>query len=276
MRKALSIFLLIVMYAITASAEEAKKPAVAEPISGRVCLIGMKNALEPSQSFIRNVVITSTNESGAKTEWIGRQVYKQDKDGRKKLLLVMTEPEAVKGIAYLYWQESSDSSKMWVYVPAVRRVRSLGAVGVNEPFLGTDFTYSDIGLIQLPRDCDLVEIRNYDGVPAYKVEEKAAAEAKWYYSRIVTWINTKTFLPMKRDYYDPAGTLWKTELFKEVTTVDNVATPLLVQMKDLHHDLQSDIKISNVKYRINAPDTLFEPSKLSDALNAPFWKENGY
>src|SRR5207244_3426527 len=64
------------------------------------------------------------------------------------------------------------------------------------------------------------------GSKAYKIQEiPLAPHAKWYYSRIVTWIAVDSSLPIERDFYDPSNTLWKIERFEQASDVDGVSTP---------------------------------------------------
>jgi len=272
MRKILFMILITMVFAVTpAIAENPKTIAITEPGSGMACLTEMKDVFEPARSSLRKVVISAVNEKGEKIEFFGAHAYKAQKD-MKKMLLIILKPEPIKGVAYLFLEKEKKPSEVWVYLPAVRRARKLGPVEGSEPFLGTDFTYSDIGLIPLPKQCDLLEVKDYEGGRAYRVKEKASEETKLYYSNIVTWVDTKSFLPLKREYYDPAGILWKTELFKEFVTIDNITAPLLIQMKDIRRGFMSEIKMSSVTYDVNIPDSLFNPSGLSEVLNSPIWK----
>ena len=79
-------------------------------------------------------------------------------------------------------------------------------------------------------------------------------------------------LPVERNYYDPAGTLWKTELFEE-ETIDGVPTPIRIQMKDLQGKSSTEMRVSDVNYDAKIPDTLFDPMNLSTAANSPVWQK---
>jgi hypothetical protein len=177
----------------------------------------------------------------------------------------------------LFWDRKDQPNK-WVYIPTIRRVLEITPLLGYQPFLGTEFTVSDIGFIPVPQVCELVEVTNLaGGYKAYKVEENVLDGV--YYSRIITWITTDSFLPIQRDYYDKAGKLWMTDLFKEVTTIDKVAIPLLIERKDLQRGYSTSIRITNVATDVNIPDKFFDfpdeffhPKQLSKAVNSPLWK----
>lgn len=264
----LAIMITIVL-AVTPAMSEPQKPiAVAELPSGIVCVTKMKDAFEPGRSSLRRVVVSTTDQYGEKVQFIAGQAYKTFPDG-KRMVLAMLEPEGARGITYLFWERQNRLDK-WVYLPFIRRVREIKGIQTYDHFLGTEFTVSDIGLIPIPEACELVEVTEHAGVKAYKVEEKVLGGL--YYSRIITWITTNSFLPLQRDYYDIAGRLWKTAFFKEVTTIDKVPTPLLIEMKDLQSGYVTDFKITNVVYDANIPDEFFDLKQLSKVANSPLWK----
>ena len=49
-----------------------------------------------------------------------------------------------------------------------------------------------------------------------RIIEWCMAGPVFYYSRIVTWVAKDCMLPLRRDYYDAANQLWKTELHQEI------------------------------------------------------------
>lgn len=269
----LAIIITVVLSVCPAIAEPQKTIAVAESPSGIVCVTKMKDAFEPTRSSLRRLVVSLTNEEGEKTQYIAGYAYKKFPDG-KRMVMIMLEPKDIRGFTYLFW-ERENRPAMWIYIPTIRRVRELKPVQASESFLGTDFTYSDIGLVSLPKECELVEVTDHAGVKAYKVEEKVLGELGLFYSRMITWIAMDSFLPLQRDYYDDAGRLWKTELFKEVTTIDKVPTPLLIEMKDLQAGYVTDLKITNVVYDVNIPDEIFDPKLLPKVVNLPLWQSYG-
>jgi hypothetical protein len=84
-------------------------------------------------------------------------------------------------------------------------------------------------------------------------------------------VDKATLLPVQRDYYDPAGTLWKTETF-EVETIDGAPTPIRIVMTDLQGKTSTEQRISNVSYDVNIPDELFDPVRLRVAADSPIWQ----
>jgi outer membrane lipoprotein-sorting protein len=253
-----SVFLLL------ASSTAATEPDVAD------VLRRMKAAMEPPRASLRTIDIVLTDESGARTEWLARQARRSSRDGNR-ILTVMLQPEALKGSAVLIEEREDGSNVQWVYLPSVRRVRKLMPVGQFQPFLGTDFTYADLGFISLDDRSTRVlgtEDRPTGGT-AYKVEQIPRNE--WHYSRIIAWIATDTLLPLQRDYYSPAGDLWKQQYFETVSVIEGVPTPLAIRMVNRAEGGSTELRIRNLDYDSEIPDDLFDPTSLPKLADHPIW-----
>ena len=227
----------------------------------------MKEVFEPVKPSTRKVVIAATS-GGETTQWVAYQARKQFPDG-KRMVMVLLEPAELKGNAYLVWEQQAKPSTMWSYLPFLRRIRQLVDVDAYEHFLGTDFTYADLGFVRLHPQYRLLGEEEHGGKQTYKIEESVPKE-RAYYSRVVTWVDKGTLLPVQRDYYDPAGTLWKTETF-EVTTIDGVPTPTRIVMKVLQGKTSTEQQITNVRYEVDIPDAMFDPMQLPAAAASSLW-----
>ncbi len=231
----------------------------------------MKELLEPEGPSLRRVVFSMSAE-GETVQKVAGMAVKNFPDG-KRMLLVMLAPDDVKGVAFLIHEMANKTDVMWVYFPIIRRVREIKSIDQNEHFLGTDFTYADLGFINLHEHYKLLGTEEHNGVRAYKVEEKAPQEPL-YFSKVITWISTKSQLPIERDYYDPAGERIKTERFKDVTVVDGVPTALRIVMKDEGQGFITVLDIREVDYEGDLPDELFKPENLSHIASHGIWKAN--
>jgi hypothetical protein len=255
---ALPVFIFIVLNSTTMAAD----------FDATTIINKMKEALEPEISCTRKVVFTLKDDHGQVTNtWVAREGRKKLPDG-KRSLLIMLEPNGVKGVAFLVWERKDRTSVKWLYLPAMKRIVKMAPVMAYDSFQGTDFTYSDLGFINVRGTHKLLGVVDHLGSKAYKVE--TIPEAKWYYSRIITWISTKNFLPLERDDYDVTGTLWMTQLFEDVEVINNIPTPLQVRMLDVQSKTSREYRVSDICYGAPIPDEVFELKGLPNALNVPF------
>jgi hypothetical protein len=261
----LAVPLALVLYSAPASA--ATPPDVGKLVRR------MKVALEPARPSVRKLTITISAQDGEATRWVVGQARKQLKDGSRILTVILAPPDQ-KGTAFLMLEGRSGTSgvEQAVYIPAVRRVRTLLPVEGFRAFLESDFTLADLGFVSLRATYRLLGVESHKGVRAYKIQEvPGASQAKWYYSRIVTWIAADSSLPLERDFYDPSGTLWKVETFEQVTDINGIPTILRLRMEDREEKQSSEINVSEVRYDVDLPDNLFERTNLPRAAAAPLW-----
>src|SRR5262249_57366840 len=136
-------------------------------------------------------------------------------------------------------QVGPTQSTQWVWDPIFRRVRTLIPLEGFEAFLSSDFTYADLGLVDLHSTYKLLGEEQHDGVRAYKVQE--VPHSQWYYTRIVTWIAADSSFPLERQFYDPANQLWKVEHFDQVTEINGIPTVLRRPIDDRHTPRSTEI-----------------------------------
>lgn len=268
MRRALAVIggLFGVLIVVTAPGSAQSPPSVSDVVQK------MKQALEPARASTRTLTIT-VSDMGDTQKFIARQARKQMPDG-KRMVTVMMEPEDVRGMAFLV-SEPKDPTKsmvMWTYVPFIRRVKKILAIDGFQHFLGTDFTYADLGFVRVHKNYKLLGSEQHGGTLAYKVNEKLPPD-QYYYSHIILWVGQSSMLPLQRDYYDPAGdVVWKREVFDSVSTVDGVPTILHAKMTDLIENTSTDLNVTQIKYDTEVPDALLDPSHLPKLVDDPAWQ----
>ncbi len=228
-----------------------------------------KEVFEPSHPTLRKVIITLKSDN-ANVQWIAAQAMKRFPDG-KKMVLVTLEPESLKGTAYLVQEQEGQADKMYLYLPFIRRVREIISSEQGERFLASDFTYFDLGFIRIHERYRLLGVEDLDGVAAYKLEEKMAPGGSLY-SKVIAWVDKNTLRPLKRDFYDANGKLWKIETLEDVAVIDGFPTPMRTTMKDIQNNTSTELKLSEVQYCGELSDILFDPKYLPKAAADPIWQ----
>ncbi len=246
----------------------------AEAPDANTILTKTKEAFEPAKPSTRTLTFTNT-AVGESRKLVAHQARKVKADGKWMATVMLAPPEA-SGVAFLVNEpkDPTQGTVVWMYMPFLRHIRKLVGIGTYEHFLGTDFTYADLGFVHSHKNFKLVGTKQHAGTNAYELQGKPPG-ADPFYSRIVWWIGQSNMLPLERDYYDPAGVLWKTETFDAATVVDGVPTILHVQLKDLEGKTSTDLNVSSVKYDVEVPDSVFDPDRLPALANDPLWKAGG-
>lgn len=230
----------------------------------------MRAAMEPRQASTRRFTLTVTGD-GETSRFTAAQARKVVR-GQARMLTVVLAPADQRGVASLIMQGAGDGADVRaLWVPAVRRTRMLTPVGGYEAFLNSDFTYADLGFVDPGATYRLVGTTTRDGTTAYELH--AVPRETWYYSKIAALVDAGTLLPLRRDYYDPAGTLWKTETFDDVTIIDGTAVATHVTMQDRQAKQSSTLIVDALRFGVELPDALFEPGTLRHAVDSPLWAD---
>ncbi|HJW68158.1 MAG TPA: outer membrane lipoprotein-sorting protein [Candidatus Binatia bacterium] len=245
-------------------------PAHAAPLPDAATIVAkMKAALEPPKASVRQLKLSISGEDGGTTQWTLAQARKT-LNGQGRMLMVVLAPQSDRGITGLIIDgKGGQPAETALWIPVIRRVRTLTPAGAYESVLGSDFMYADLGFVNLKDKWTFVGPEKHDGKDSYKLEQKP--HSPWYYSKIVAWVDPATMLPLERDYYDPAGQLWKVETFQDVMVIDGQPVATRVRMQDKQTGGASELVTSNLRFGVDLPDTLFERGSLPTAVEAPVW-----
>jgi hypothetical protein len=229
----------------------------------------MRTALEPPRPSTRKLTFVISAEDGESTQLVAGQARDGRFEGGRALTVILAPPDA-KGLAFLVEDRRDPQADVqWLWVPSVRRVRKLVAAEENESFFNTDFTYADLGFVRRDVAYKLLGKEDRAGVRSYKLE--SIPEQKWYLSRILTWVSVETSLPVERQFFDPAGALYKIERFQDVQAIDGIPTPLKIRMENIPAKSTTDLVVSSVTYDSKLQPSMLDPDHLREAASSPSW-----
>jgi len=211
----------------------------------------MRSALEPGKDMRANVVFTITNERGETVKWTGH-LYRRG-GSATRLRLTFDDPADLRGTDVTVTRTSDGAGETRIYLPALRRVRSIDAQTRGESFLGTDFNYEDLGLQRFDdQQHRLVASQN---ASCYRIE--STPNASWWYGRVVRCIDKKTYLPTRTEYYDRSGVLWKVRTLGGVKKIGTYPTATEIKMETVPQHTSTTITLSDVQYDTGLADSLF-------------------
>jgi hypothetical protein len=231
----------------------------------------MRAALEPPAPTVRALTLQVSGESGAASEVrLGEARGSMGK--AQRALFVVLAPAGLRGIAYLVQHGGPGPDVQWLYIPSIRRVRELVSQEAYTAFLNSDFTYADLGFVDVAARSRLLAAKSVDGAPALAIE--SVPTHPWYYGRTVTWLAPDSHLPLRRDIYDTANRLWKVERW-ETADVDGKPRLHRMSMQDVQMQTRSDIEVTAVRSDLPIPPELLDPAHLPVAIDSPLWKQLG-
>lgn len=177
------------------------------------------------------------------------------------MLMRFLEPADVRGTGFLIIEHKDADDDRYLYLPALRRVNRITSSGRGGNFMGSDFSYYDIGRPKLNDwTYRLLGEEEIEGHPCYKVECLPASEEilrDTKYSRIVRWIRKDTYTTVKAEYYDRDGKLWKVLHVPEHKLIGGVwfATHMIMQDVQIQHT--SEMRFENIQVNVGLSPSFF-------------------
>lgn len=232
----------------------------------------MKKATEVPEPKTSSSTATLTIHSKKGTNRV-REVIMKSKDygDVSKEVIVFTTPKDVAGTGYLMFDYAEDAkgnkkdSDNWLYMPAMKKTRRIASSGSESEgsFMGTDFTYQDMGSRSLNKyNYQLLGEESVDGVACYKVEcvSKAHTEKD---PRYIAYISKGDFIMRKCEFYDRQDKLHRVLTCSDFTTIKGYTTAQKMKMENVQTGTWSSIETKNIIYDANdIDDSLFTVAAL--------------
>src|SRR5262249_26670762 len=115
--------------------------AAAEAPDVKTIVSRVKQATEPTAPSLRKLTLT-VSQGGARSQVMLGQARGKVAGGNR-ILTVVLAPADLRGTAYLVQEmPANDNDQLWIYVPAIGRVRTVVGPEAFSAFLNSDFTYS--------------------------------------------------------------------------------------------------------------------------------------
>ena len=228
----------------------------------------MKKADEVAEPKTSSSTATLTIHSKKGSDRI-REVIMMSKDygDVEKSVIVFTTPKDVAGTGYLMfdYDEDDKDSDNWLYMPAMKKTRRIASSGSESEgsFMGTDFTYQDMGDRSLNKyDYNLLGEETVDGVACYKVEciSKAHTEKD---PRYIAYISKSDYIMRKCEFYDRQNQLHRVLTCSDFATISGYTTARKMKMENVQTGTWSLIETKNIVYNANdIDDSLFTVAAL--------------
>lgn len=187
---------------------------------------------------------------------------------QKRLIRFLT-PTDVKGTATLLVEHADGDDDIWIYLPALRKVRRLVASNKKDSFVGTDFSYGDI-IGHRVEDWihRITGSATIDGVETWVIESTprtdAIAETSGYGKR-TSWIRKDNAVAVKGEYWDQGGQPLKTLVATDVREIDPAEhkwQAFRLVMHNTKTDHTTELLFENVQVGLGLGDDLFTERQL--------------
>jgi len=173
-------------------------------------------------------------------------------------------PSDVRGTATLLVEHSSSDDDIWIYLPALKKVRRLVASNKKDSFVGTDFSYGDIiGYKVADWQHRIVKEEALDGAPCLVIEstpKTGELKSNTGYSKRQSWIRKDNSVALKVEIWDTSDKPLKTLLYADVRQVDAAHQkwqPMVMEARNSQTGHKTTIRFSNYKLESSIGEDMF-------------------
>jgi hypothetical protein len=182
--------------------------------------------------------------------------------GEQRYYVYFHKPNDVRGMAYLAWKHADKDDDRWLYLPALDLVRRIAASDKRSSFAGTNFFYEDISGRR--PDEDTHELIGSEG-NYYELKNTPKNPGSVEFSYYTVRIDKNNWIPMRADYYDKNGKLYRTIEALEVKDIEGHPTITKMKASDLQSNSFTINEFNDVKYDIGLTEDIFTERYLRRA-----------
>ena len=188
-------------------------------------------------------------------------------DHGDKVHLLFSLPADDAGLGFLTWRQTgSAQDDMWLFMPGYRAVRRI-PVSSKQRLAGTDLLYEDVRELAGERtdrfNYELVGAESVDGRATDIVGATPKADTVTVYSRRKVWIDKEWLFPLKVEFYDGDGKLWKVLRNTEIREVaPGTRRADLAEMRDVQLDQATLLLVTKRNVGIEIPPQVFTEDYL--------------
>ena len=216
---------------------------------------------EAGKDFQARVKMTLTTREGLQRVRELTMLRKNYPAGEQKYFTYFHNPADVAGTTFMVNKYPNRDDDRWLFIPAINRVNRIAARDSRSSFVGSDFTYEDVSGRDLAADAHgLLREAPLNDRRVYIVESvpKTAAE----YSRKLAWVDQATFLPLKEEYYDVQGALYKVFTADDVREIQGFPTATKRTMANVKTGHKTEVVFERIQYNVGIGDDLFSERYL--------------
>jgi len=227
-----------------------------QELSGRDIIEKVYN-LASGEDQTSDLTMTLTNKSGKERIREIKQFTKDLGDVEKNIMFFQS-PADVKNTSFMSWTYDSDKSDdQWIYLPALKKTKRISSDSKSDYFMGSDFTYDDLGDRKLDDDThELIGEEYIDGVNYFLVESTPKDE-DYMYSKTKTWIRKDNFIGLKKEFYDEDEELLKILKIMKFEEISGFLVITSSEMENVQKGHRTTMILDNVEINTNISTSKF-------------------
>lgn len=196
-----------------------------------------------------DMIIIDKNGKSEEREII---MYQKEEDDKISILMRFLSPKNVEGVTLL---SSDNGDKIYLYMPAYQKPRRIAGASKKENFMGTDFSYEDLGMDYQSEDYQKSVFQETD--TQYLIEVIPIGE-DFNYSKFLLYIDKDIYNMQKVEFYNLEGNLNKMLEIKKIEIDDNnKITPMEIEITNTLDNHKTILNIKEIEYDMKLASDFF-------------------
>jgi hypothetical protein len=190
-----------------------------------------------------------------------------------RLLIRFNYPNDIRGTGFLVWEHSRTDDERFLYLPSLGRVRRIAGTETQESFVGSDFTYEDIG----GREFDEYSYSIVDDAASWTPASGGAPRPAWrlesrrrdssQFPRVVSLVLKDSFVVVEADIYNRRNEKQKTYTVRRLEQVKGIWTVMDAQMTNALDKTRTELTIEKMDYNVGLKETDFSRRELERGVS---------
>ena len=185
-----------------------------------------------------------------------------------RLLIRFLFPNDIKGTGFLVLEHPGADDERFLYLPALGRVRRIAGEEKQDSFVGSDFTYEDIGGRELTDYAYAVVDAAASWTdpggkawPAWKLESRAK-DPNATYPRVVSTVLKDAFVVVAAENFNRRDEVVKTFEVRKLQQVSGIWTALELVMQDRRDRTRTELSVTRAEYNVGLKEADFNRRAL--------------
>lgn len=199
-------------------------------------------------------ILDAQNRARSREFTILRMDINDQDNGNQKFFVYFHQPADVAQSVFLAWKNVDKEDDRWLYLPGLDLVKRIAASDARTSFMGSHFFYEDVSGRLPTLDEHVLES---DTDPYYVVVSTPRQPDTVEFARYRNWIHKASFLPVKTEFLDAKGNVYRTYEALKVENIQGNPTVTEARMSDTRIGGSTTLRYSGVAYDQGLEEELF-------------------
>lgn len=187
-----------------------------------------------------------------------------------RLLIRFTYPNDIRGTGFLVWEHPDTDDERFLFLPSLGRVRRIAGTEAQESFVGSDFTYEDIGGREFDeytytlRDDNASWPAPGGAQPAWRLESRRKAGSAEF-PHVVSLVLKDTFVVVQADIHNTRDEKQKVYTVRRLEQIKGVWTVMDSEMTNAIGKSRTELIIDAADYNVGLKESDFSRRELERA-----------